>query len=84
MGRRKIPEEEKKAKRAEYQKKYWKKWSASLTDKQTQKRKEQPRKSHDKWVQAHKTEWNAYMREYRKRKKEEKIKEESRGQKGNT
>ena len=71
VGRPRKSEEEKKANRVKYQKEYWQKWRANLNEEQENKRREQTRKSHDKWVSSHKDEWNAYMREYRKRKKAE-------------
>lgn len=75
VGRPRKSEEEKKANRAKYQKEYWRKWKANMTEEQKQKRKEQSRRSHDRWVEAHRDEWSTYMREYRKRKRAELDKE---------
>lgn len=69
VGRPRKSEEEKKAAKAAYNKKYWKKWVANMSEEQKAKRREQTRASHDKWYQEHKEEWSAYMREYRAKKK---------------
>lgn len=76
VGRPRKSEEEKKANRAKYNKEYWKKWKTNMSEEQKAKRLRMGRISHDKWYTNHKEEWNAYMREYRRKKKAELDKDE--------
>lgn len=82
VGRPRKSEEEKKANRAKYNKEYWKNWSEKLSEEQKAKRLQAGRISHDKWYSEHKEDWNAYMREYRRRKKEEREKRQRTNSKG--
>lgn len=79
MSRTRVSEEEKRARKKAYAKKYWQEHKAECNEAVKRWRKAHPEKArelnttnHSKWVEANRDKWNAYMREYRKKRKEKK------------
>ena len=73
VGRPRKSEEEKKQKRKEYNAKYWSKHSEEINKSRRAKYKEDKDKFLDRnkrWLDKNRDRWNAYQREYRKRKQE--------------
>lgn len=64
--------------RAEYNAEYWKKNKKIISEKRKKKyredkgKREEILKKHKQWVEENRERWNAYQREYRRRKKEAK------------
>lgn len=72
VGRPRKTQEEKNKRIKEYNAKYWAEHKKEISE----KRKKQYRKNrtellskHDKWVKENRDYWNAYQKEYRRRKK---------------
>lgn len=74
VGRPRKSEEEKKQRRKEYNAKYWANNKAKISKTRKEKYRESPEKVIDRnkrWFSENRDRWNAYQREYRKRKKAE-------------
>lgn len=83
MGRKTISEEEKKAHKKAYMKKYWQEHRAEQNEACRRWRERHPeeariknRENFNKWRAKNREHFNAYQREYRKRKKEEALEKE--------
>lgn len=76
MGRKKIGDEPKKAHKAEYMREYWKSHRAEQNAARKKWKEAHPEEArrintegHRKWREANREKYNAYMREYRRRRK---------------
>ena len=74
MGRAKIPEEDKKARRREYMRKYWAEHRADNNKSRKLWRENHPEESREygrigaaRWREKNREKYNEYQREYRKR-----------------
>lgn len=69
-GRKPLDPEVKKKRALERQRKYWAEHSAEIAAKRKLKRDPQKNKERVyKWREANKEKWNAYMRQYKRRKR---------------